>query len=309
MPILTAPRALPGLLMSLVKYLEVRGPMLERQLFARAVPAAFRKANGEGAAEITFRETVEVGHRIGLLQTDGDMVTVAEGVGLAGSDRPAEDFLLAWILDESVAGTAPFAQSEGPAADLVRTLCWFLDLDPMEHPIFTGNRKENAPQTRLEMLVPDAALVDQLRVADAAWNTFARWAVYLGFARTVPGRAVGVIPDPYVAVRRAAPMVLTKRNQAIQSALVKLGGHISVIGGGPVAEQWHGLHRPDEDRDVSPALSHALYRLHVEERVKLATIGDGEVWRLRFGRRTSVHGYDGPVKPQVATYSHISLGA
>lgn len=309
MPILTAPRALPGLLMSLVQYLEVRGPMDGRRLFARTVPAAFRKENGEGAAEITFRETVEVGHRIGLLQSDGDTVSVAEDVDFGDSGVPAEGFLLAWVLDESVAGAAPFAESEGPAADLVRTLCWFLDLDPMDHPIFTGNRKENAPHTRLEMLVPDATLVDRLRVADAAWNTFARWAVYLGLARTVPGRALGVIPDPYVAVRRAVPDVLTKRSQALRPALKKLGGRIPVIGGGPVADQWHGLHRADEERDVSPALSHALYRLHVEKRVKLETIGDGEVWRLRFGRTTSAQGYDGPVKPQVATYSHISLGA
>lgn len=308
MPILTPPRALPGLLMSLAQFLEEQGPMPQPDLFDLAVPQPFRKAEGDGGAKLTFENTLEIGRRIGLLEVDGQSVGTSSAAGLGKSKLVPEHFLLDWVLSEGVAGQDPFAE-DGPAGDLARTLCWFLDLDPMAAPVFTGAKKENAPQTRLDMLVPDGKLVKQLSVADAAWSSFARWASYLGLARVVSvGRSVGVLPDPYVALRRRITEVLTKRPDPLATALAKLGERIPVIGAGRLAQRWHALHAPDLERDVSPALSYALFRLHDEGVIRLSLVGDADaVWRLRFGRQTT-QGYDGPVSPQIATFSHVARG-
>jgi hypothetical protein len=310
-PVLTPPRALPGLLISLVQFLELRGKVPEDELFDLTVPETFRKADGEGAAQLTFRDTVEVGSRVGLLQAKGSSVSVAAGVNFVDSKHRAEQFLLDRLLGERNTGKDPFASAEGPSGDIARTLCWFLDLDPMDAPIFTGARKENAPQVRLDVLVPNADLVKKLSVADAAWNSFARWASYLGLARgVIIGRSQGILPDPYVAVRRLVNEFVGKRPAPIGVALAKLGDRLPVLGGGRLARQWHELHSPDEDRVVSPALAYALFRLHDEGIVQLSLVGDADVvWRLRFGRQQVVQGYDGRVAPQSVNFSHIALGA
>lgn len=308
MPILTPPRALPGLLMSLAQFLEEHGPMPQSDLFDVAVPQPLRKVDGDGGAKLTFDNTLEIGRRIGLLEVEGQSISTPSAAGLGKSKLAPEQFLLDWVLSEDCAGEDPFSE-EGAAGDLSRTLCWFLDLDPMAAPVFTGAKKENAPQTRLDMLVPDGKIVKRLSVADAAWSSFARWAVYFGLARVVSvGRSVGVLPDPYVALRRLVTDTLSKRPDPLATALSKLGERIPVIGAGRIAQRWHALHAPDLERDVSPALSYALFRLHDEGVIKLSLVGDADaVWRLRFGRQT-MQGYDGPVSPQIATFSHIARG-
>lgn len=308
MPILTPPRALPGLLMSLARFLEANGPMPQPDLFDLTVPQPLRKAEGDGGAKLTFDNTLEIGRRIGLLEVDGQSVSTFGGAGISKSKVPPEQFLLDWVLSGDVAGKDPFSE-EGAAGDLARTLCWFLDLDPMAAPVFTGAKKENAPQTRLDMLVPDGKLVKRLSVADAAWSSFARWASYLGLARVVNvGRSVGVLPDPYIALRRLITDTLGKRPEPLATGLAKLGERIPVIGAGRLAQSWHALHAPDVERDVPPALSCALFRLHDEGLIKLSDVGDADaVWRLRFGRQTT-QGYDGPVSPQIGTFSHIARG-
>jgi hypothetical protein len=310
MPVLTQPRALPGLLMSIVRFLEQEGAIGEDQLYDLVVPETFRKSDGEGGAQLTFRNTIEVGSRIGLLAADGSSVGAADGINLSRSKIAPEQFLLDRLLDEEVTGTDPFTEADSPAGDLARTLCWFLDLDPMDAPVFAGSRKENAPQTRLDMLVPNSELVKSLSVADAAWSSFARWASYLGFARVVPARNEGVIPDPYRAIRRVIGESISKRPIPIDSALTKLGARIPVIGGGRLAQLWHNLHSPDGERELPPSLAFALFRLHDEGVVKLSLVGDADiVWRLRFGRQKAVMGYEGPVAPATVNFSHIALGA
>lgn len=308
MPILTPPRALPGLLMSFAQFLEGHGPMPQSELFDLAVPQPLRKAEGDGGAKLTFENTLEIGRRVGLLEVDDQSVSTSSAAGLGKSKLAPEQFLLDWVLSADVAGQDPFAD-EGAAGDLARTLCWFLDLDPMEAPVFTGAKKENAPQTRLDMLVHDGKLVKRLTVADAAWSSFARWAAYFGLARVVNvGRSVGVLPDPYVALRRIVTDTLGKQPVPLATALAKLGERIPVIGAGRIAQRWHAHHAPDLERDVPPALSYALFRLHDEGAIKLSLVGDADaVWRLRFGRQTT-QGYDGLVSPQIATFSHVGRG-
>lgn len=312
MPILTLPRALPGLLVSIGQYLGTRGSIAETELFDLTVPETFRKADGEGGAQLTFNDTLAVGERVGLLRRKGGSISAAPGVDLSGSKLPPERFLLEAVLDEPVAGKDPFSSEDGPGADLARTLCWFLDLDPMDPPVFTGARTENSPQVRLDTHLERAerSLVDRLTVADAAWNSFARWAAYLGLARAVPARPTGIIPDPYVAIRRITTDVLAKRPEPIGAVLRKLGERIPVLGAGRLAQQWHAVHTADAAQELPPALSYALFRLHDEGRAKLSRVGDADtVWHLRFGRRKLVQGYDGPVAPQTANFSHIALGA
>ncbi len=310
MPILTQPRALPGLLMSIARFLDERGAIDQPELFDLVVPQPLRKSEGDGGAKLTFENTLEVGNRIGLLEMSGKSIKTSEKAPVAGAKVAPERFLLEWILSEDVAGEDPFASKEGASADLARTICWFLDLDPMDAPVFTGAKKENAPQTRLDMLVSDAKLVKRLSVADAAWSGFARWAAYLGLARVVTvGRSVGVIPDPYVALRRTVDDALGKRPDPLATAFAKIGERIPVVAGGRLSRQWHELHAVDDERDVPPALAHALFRLHDEGAVKLTHVGDASVvWRFRFGRRT-MPGYDGPVAPQISTFSHVGRGA
>lgn len=310
MPILTLPRALPGLLMSIARFVEQNGSIDRSELFDVVVPRPLRKADGDGGAKMTFDNTLEAGIRIGLLVSKGESVSTSKTAALADAKQSHEQFLLEWILSDPATGKDPYSNPDAPSADLARTLCWFLDLDPMDAPVFTGAKKENAPQTRLDMLVTDAKLVKQLKVADAAWSAFARWAAYLGLARPVTvNRSVGVIPDPYVALRRVAEDALGRRPAALATAFTKLGERVPVVGGGRLARLWHGLHAVDDERDVPPALSSALFRLHDEGIAKLTHVGDADVvWRFRFGRRTSP-GYDGPVTPQVLTFSHIGRGA
>ena len=312
MPILTPPRALPGLLVSIGQYLASRGSVAETELYDLTVPETFRKADGEGGAQITFNDTLVVGERVGLLRRKSGSVSTVPGFDLSASKLPPERLLLEAVLDEPVAGKDPFSGEDGPGADLARTLCWFLDLDPMDPPVFTGARKENSPQVRLDIHLEraDRDLVDRLTVADAAWNSFARWAVYLGLARVVPARPTGIIPDPYLAIRRITADVLAKRPEPIGTALRKLGERIPVLGAGRLAQQWRSVHASDAAQELPPALSYALFRLHDEGRARLSLVGDADtVWRLRFGRRKLVQGYDGPVAPQTANFSHIALGA
>lgn len=309
MPVLTPPRALPGLLMSIARFVHDRGAVREEDLFDLTVPQPLRKSDREGAAELTFDNTMEVGKRIGLLEVVRKKVVVPDGTLDDGTRVTQEQYLLERVLAPEIAGEDPFADGAGASEDLARTLCWFLDLDPMEAPVFTGTNKQNAPQTRLDMLVSDGDLVKRLSVADAAWNSFSRWAVYLGLARTVNvGRSVGIIPDPYPAIRRIAADVVGKRPEPIGVGLKKLGERIAVLGEGRIARRWHELHTLDAERDLPPALSNALFRLHDEGLVKLSSVGDADVkWRFRFGRDVA-QGFDGPVAPQVATFSHIGRG-
>lgn len=310
MPVLTPPRALPGLLMSIARFVHDRGAVPEADLFELTVPQPLRRSDGEGAAELTFDNTIEVGKRIGLLDVVRKKVTVPNGALDGGTHVAWEQFLLERVLAPAIAGDDPFAEAAGASADLAKTLCWFLDLDPTAAPVFTGPNKQNAPQTRLDMLVSDGDLVKRLSVADAAWNSFSRWAVYLGLARTVNvGRAVGILPDAYPAIRRIAADVVGKRPEPIGAGLKKIGDRIPVLGEGRIARRWHELHAMDAERDLPPALSFALFRLHDEGLVKLSHVGDADVvWRFRFGR-DAAQGFDGPVAPQVATFSHIGRGA
>ena len=310
MPILTPPRALPGLLMSIARFVDEHGALDQSELFGIVVPQPLRSSEKEGGAKLTFDNTLEIGSRIGLLEMKGKSVTTSKRAAIAGSKVAPEQFLLEWILSEDVAGQDPFASKDGASADLARTLCWFLDLDPMDAPVFTGAKKENAPQTRLDMMVSDAKLVKRLSVADAAWSSFARWAAYLGLARVVSvGRSVGVIPDPYVAIRRIANDVLGKRPDPLSTVFAKIGERIPVIGSGRHARRWHELYAVDDERDVPPALAYALFRLHDENAAKLTHVGDADVvWRFRFGRST-MPGYDGPAAPQTSTFSHVGRGA
>lgn len=311
MPILTPPRALPGLLMSIGRYVGTRGPAVETELLDLTVPEAFRKADREGGAELTFNDTLVVGERVGLLRREAGSVSAAPAFDLSTSKLPPERFLLEAVLGEPVSGRNPFSGEAGPAADLARTLCWFLDLDPMDPSVFTGTKKEHSPQVRLDMHLERAErdLVEQLTVADAAWNSFARWAVYLGLARVMPARPTGIIPDPYAAIRRITAEILGKRPEPIGAVLRKIGEHIPVLGAGRLAQQWHAIHTTEAAQELPPALSYTLFRLHVEGRAKLSLVGDADsVWRFGFGRRQFVQGYDGPVVPQTAKFSHIALG-
>jgi hypothetical protein len=310
MPILTQPRALPGLLMSIARFVDVHGPIDQAELFDLVVPQPLRTSEKDGGAKLTFENTLEVGSRIGLLEARGKSVIASKDAALAGTKVAPEQFLLEWVLSEAVGGEDPFANNDGASSDLARTLCWFLDLDAMDAPVFTGAKKENAPQTRLDMLVSDAKIVKRLSVADAAWSSFARWAAYLGLARVVSvGRSVGVIPDPYVAVRRIVNDALGKRPDPLATTFAKIGERIPVVGGGRLARSWHALYAVDDERDVPPALAYALFRLHDEGVVKLTHVGDADVvWRFRFGRR-AMPGYDGPVAPQTLTFSHVARGA
>jgi hypothetical protein len=287
MPILTPPRALPGLLMSIARFVEEHGAIEQPVLFDLVVPQPLRKS-----------------------EVDGRSVAASKNASVASSGLAPERFLLEWVLSDAMAGEDPFAGNEHPTADFARTLCWFLDLDPMDAPVFTGQNKDNAPQTRLDSLVSDAKLVKRLSVVDAAWSSFARWATYLGLARVVgAGRAVGVLPDPYVAIRRIASDALGARPDALAAFFARIGERIPAVGGGRLARCWHELYAVDDERDVSPALAYALFRLHDEGAVRLTHVGDADVvWRFRFGRRT-MPGYDGPVAPQTLTFSHIGRGA
>ena len=309
MAVLTSTRALPGLLASLLAHLARAGALPREGLWDRFVPAPLREA-GE-APKHTFDDTLALARTLGLLQErPGGLELTDAGRDAWAGRTSVEGFMAAWMLDPALAGTDPLdPEAEArPTGDLARTLAWFLELDPTDVPLYqaTGAQRRHHAAVRLEEAGGDPAWAP----TDAAWHTFSRWALYLGFARQRPvdGKTMGIVPDAHRVVRRALPQLTLSAAQPIAAFLGELGQRVPVLCG-PAAERAQARMAAAEGREVKPCLAFALERLAREGEVLLTRQGDAEEWAFRFGRFTKVAAPDGDRRAQVRTYTHVGRAA
>lgn len=308
MPVLTPVRASPPLAVSICRHLARDGRTVSMEdLLDRFVPGALRVR----IAEETLEQTLTIAVRVGLLRRDDDAFVVppevSEGLGAASDSRV---FLRDWLFRPDLTGTDPFddIDNEKPVADLARALCWFSDMDPTGLPMYQASSAIARPHSPTVRLAEDLGVDGSIAPRDAQWNSFARWATYVGCARTRKlGAANAIVPDVYEALKDTIPQVWSAESIPLEKAFDLLAARLPFLAGGEWERRWRERASPDEPQVVKPVLAFALHRLMTEERISLTVEGDAPEWRLIFGRFRDVPSPQGPMSPSVHSYTHVRL--
>ena len=175
------------------------------------------------------------------------------------------------------------AQDTTRSREFVRIAAWVLLQDPTGPGLGWA-----APQVveNVESRERDQC-VDALRpvVNDARWNSFRRWARYLGLVRVGPDNRV--LPDPTTAVGDELNAIYADGSDLpIEDFLRRLGQRIPIVDGGESQAQViaNALKRNlfldlPGDHPVSPALSFALKRLARRGAIRLDNRADAPTFR------------------------------
>lgn len=280
MAALTPPEALPALLGSVLRHLVGTGPLAEGTLMSRFVPPGLRAGKDGDAASLTLPRTLAVGRSIGVLdRKSGDNVRISDGFEMPlNSTGPAEEALRRCILTDAAASDRLFTEEETTRSrDLIRALTWFLTQDPTGPPLaWTARLPANSVEER------QAVLPKRLQPFEnqTRWQSFGRWATYLGFARRRRLRAGlwGLTPDLYIPVREALP-VSNSDSRPLLEVLGDIAKSVPVASGGAAHRAMTAVLETVPGPQVAPALAQALLRLQEEQVIRLTEMPDYSITR------------------------------
>jgi len=197
-----------------------------------------------------------------------------------------------------------FGSGEGPR-DLVRALAWYLSQDLYSVP----SRWESTSSPHI------AKSIQQLQTSqiggkekwiisnDTRWQSFMRWATYLGFAwhHTI-GSGEAVVPDPTIAVADVLAQLQQPKSVrwTLPDLMRRLSTELPVLDGGLFRREVEGHCKSVVPHDeTSPicswTMSHTLYSLEESGAIKMESLHDA----AKIGLRNE--------EDKVAYFSHANL--
>jgi hypothetical protein len=202
-------------------------------------------------------------------------------------------FLRGHILLERFAN--PPAGQAGAATDLAEALALFHLMPEPLRPFVSFDGADRAFQRGQRAMLG----IDRTRwpvTNPVQYQSFVRWAVYLGFANPVPsgGRSLAIVPDASGAIADHLAEVVP-RARPIGSVVADLGSLIPTFDGGHLQRRIQAdLTASLPEGWVSPGLAFTLNRLHHGRRIRLETRSDTAVLQLPVGAMTAAFSHVGP---------------
>lgn len=269
MALLNPPEILPHLMEVIHRCLRgAERQAMERETLIRLLaPSSLGQGDAGQPGSRALSRTLIACRMIGLLVeerpgSDGQvMVYLNAAVRADGRDgrggRQFRSALRMLVLDEVLNGELWEESDGGPsqegARDLTRALSWFLAQDVFGPPLWYEDTEASRSVDRLQSR--QLATADRVIVNDTRWQSFARWAPYLGFARPVVLRERDyLMPDPTPAVAEAVAAIAgddVAGTVDLRSFLDRLAAILPVVDGGR-------YRRAVEERMIAPPWSRAL---------------------------------------------------
>jgi hypothetical protein len=212
------------------------------------------------------------------------------------------------VLDEALNGELWEESDGGPsqegARDLTRALSWFLTQDVFGPPLWYEDAEASRSVDRLQSRQLTAE--DRVIINDNRWQSFARWAPYLGFARPVVLRERDyLVPDPTPAVVDAVAAIAEDSGAGtvdLRSFLDRLAAILPVVDSGRYrrAVEERMVTSPKSqalpEGTLSSSLATALLRLQDQKVLELINKAD-------YPQKTLFPDETGQLTP----YSHVTI--
>ncbi|XXX76049.1 protein DpdG [Sorangium sp. So ce134] len=168
--------------------------------------------------------------------------------------------------------------------DLTRALAWWLVQDIFEPVGPWADTSPRGVQYRQRQQFGESQKT-WLFSNDTRWNTFVRWAVYLGFAwrfgqKTDKQTQTLLVPDPTEAIRETLPVVFSRNKElSMPEFLEVLAERLPVLDGGlhrqAVLDRINVGSVPLAEGDtLTTSLAHVLFRLEAEQVIELRNESD-----------------------------------
>jgi hypothetical protein len=282
MALLFPPEILPNVARTLFRALQAAdGFGLPQDELAKSVaPAALPRRAGTppGPGTRGFERTLTGCLALGLFDRDGDIIRLHPDLPDVTRDRRRRDENFRPLVRDLVLRDAMnhglWDSSEG-ARDLTRALAWYLAQNPLRPPA-VWNEPGGIQVVEVEQFGADG---ERVFSNDTRWNSFCRWATFLGFGRYLPrdGKDI-LIPDPTDVIRHTVPSLLTEKRKEIGIVIEELGQRIPVLDGGSYRREVESRMKPEAVRGatnlLSPSLAYALLRLRDERVIVLEDLAD-----------------------------------
>ncbi|MGY1834365.1 protein DpdG [Blastococcus sp. SYSU DS0510] len=267
MSLLDPPNILPNAMFLICKALAPRGPFDRRRLRALLQPSSLKlRQSGTNSYDAALRALVD----LRMVERSDDEVTLTEGVTTTSPALFYVDLLRA------VMATA--LDPEGPSQDLLRVLTWWAAQDPYGRPFdWTTAERQMVRQYQDPARRP---------VTNSnPYNSFARWAVALGFAEWSSDK---IVPDGTRAVRTVSTSLGPRGSVPIETFLADLRDRLPVIDGGRFSRGERQFLHDDaslkvDGRAVDTYLTHALLRCHEDGVITLSAPSDADQLLLSDG--------------------------
>ena len=286
MSIVTNFQAVPSRLLSVYAAVaEAENGVLRANLESWATPPSLSTRGGgdeDGGSTALFTNSLSEARRLGLVEEDGDRLTVPEAARSKGgrsADLQAHflSYLREMLFDPERAASA------GQAGVLI-ALAWFLTKSPLQPVGFS-----DAPQNQLRADLGQFAERAELG-STSSFQNLLYWARFLGFA-TVVGDVGSrrAFPDPSRAISAVLDRVLPDSNWVeINVFLTRLAAIYPVLEGGSVREEVEANRTvpPASDGSLSVASSLALQRLADRGSISLDVVADAKARILDLGGST-----------------------
>lgn len=288
MSIITTFVAVPSRLFSIYNllYASESGEDRERIIAIATPPSLSTRGaheEGEGSSKLLSHSLSEA-RRLGMVEEEAEgnlrLSELARTAGRRG-DKPEQRFRA--FMRHTLFDTDRSADAQ--QSSFMLAMVWFLGVSPFTPPSFSAEQQVN-----VKLEVGDHASKLEL-TTQSAYQNFAYWARYLGFAAFVGTRAGDrrVIPDPLDAIDGALePIFSLERRLSVEGFLARLATIYPVFETGSARTEYDGLRlRADASGGVSitAATSLALQRLADRGRIKLTSVADAQSRILNLGHR------------------------
>jgi len=298
MALLNPPQILPNAAHAIYRYLARRGAEWTTRDDLKRVLVPFSAEYD--VIELTSSMCLDVG----LLEGSEEKVRIVPVnlTPIEHNDRVNAGFrtlmrrlVLERTLNQDLWREGPRGPSQHGARDFVRAVSWYLSLN-----IYELSGKYEGDGVTIEALGGREFGADSPIVNAERWQPFVRWSTYLGFATPFSVRgSIMVVPDPAIAIRDVLRRTSERSPVTIESFVGWLASELPVLDQG--AYRLEVLSRANRDPDpagqISPALSHALLRLHDAHLIELESKADAPSLRLVAGSGSFVD------------YSHVRIGS
>ncbi|MCG8917385.1 hypothetical protein L6E12_16490 [Actinokineospora sp. PR83] len=258
MSLLNAGNSYPQYLLVAVRYLaHVGKPIGVDQFRAVLCPPGTKDQK-------VFDSCVDTLVELGLAQRSGTDISLAVKSN-TDTDSIVDNLRSAVLASENNTGLGENSAQTGPR-DLVRALCWYLTLDPVNDVLGWSDVQQRQPGSI------KSGLGDPI-VNDTRWNPFCSWSSALGFCTPAlmardGSTAARLMSDCTTAVRRTV-RILWRAGDSVEplSALGELREALPVLPGGRYSTEI-GIESPGPNY-AGPSLSFALLRGHDEKWLRL----------------------------------------
>lgn len=285
MALLNPPEYVPQVARFIYRYLlSVEGRRCSRDQLTRAVaPPGLEKSSTGGTPE--FDKTLRLCVDLGLVMEEkGGIELSRELPEDARSPRVGDRTFRRTMADCVFAPSQYVEGTQTGTTDFVDAVSWFLTLDPLAP--LAGWEAVQSIQSR-----SFASREDRPIKNDARWQTFRRWALFLGFASAVPGpNSDCLVPDPTDAIDWRLDELTERATEWSAIDFVEsLSVMVPVLDRGSFNVRFRDRHGfdPLSESEVSPSLALALERLESRGRLRIENRADTEKLRRRRGDRDS----------------------